>query len=133
MIKTSIKIMATVAFTMMFKTLPIQAKPVTYDFTIVVREGSLAGNTFQGSLTYDDEVITGRGAEKINVVHGLKTNIDFLGQEYSEKEDRNYPEFPKLTFRNGKIHFLDFWIEPGKRSIWWFREGWDIQLTPRDN
>ena len=133
MIKTSITVLATVASTMMFRILPIQAVPVTYDFTIVVKEGSLAGNTFQGSLTYDDEVITGRGAEKINVVHGLKTNINFFGQKYTEKDDRNYPEFPKLTFRNGEIHFLDFWIERGERDIWWFREGWEVKLTPRNN
>ena len=126
-------VLATVASTIMFGMLPVRAEPVTYDFTVVVREGSLAGNTFEGSLTYDDGAITGRGAEKINVVHGLKTNINFLGREYTEKEDRNYPEFPKLTFRNGEIHLLDFWVQPGERDIWWIREGWEVKLTPREN
>ena len=133
MIKTSIKVVATVASTMMFNTLPIQALPVTYDFTVVVKEGSLAGNTFQGSISYDDEVIKGRGAEKISVVHGLKTKINFFGQEYTEKEDQNYPQFPKLIFRDGEIYLLDFWVEPGERDIWWIREGWEVKLSPRDN
>ncbi len=139
MIKNSITAMATVALTMMFtkmmftNVLPIQAVPVTYDFTVVVTEGSLAGNTFNGSFSYDDEILNGVGTEEIDIADGLKVNMTFLEQNYTEKEDRDYPEFPKLIFEDGAIQRLDFWIEPNERGIWWGRPGWDIQLSPRDN
>ena len=59
--------------------------------------------------------------------------MTFLEQNYTEKEDRDYPEFPKLIFEDGAIQRLDFWIEPNERDIWWGRPGWDIELSPRDN
>ena len=133
MIKTSITVWATVASAMMLNILPSQALPVAYDFTVVVKEGSLAGKTFEGSFSYDDEVITGKGTEEITVADGLKTNINFFGENYTEKEDQNYPQFPKLIFQDGEIYLLDFWVEPGERDIWWRRQGWEIELSPRED
>ena len=110
---------------------PIQAMPVTYDFTVVVTEGSLAGNTFKGSFSYDDEVLSGVGTEEIGIADGLTVNMTFFGQDYTETADRNYPAFPKLIFEDGKIQRLDFWIESGERQVWWGLPGWKIELSPR--
>ena len=59
---------AIVASTMMvIDAHPSLAKPITYDFTVEVSQGSLAGNTYTGSFSYDDEQLTGVGKEEIGV------------------------------------------------------------------
>lgn len=110
---------------------PLQALPVTYDFTVEVTQGTLTGNTFSGSLTYDDEAIIGTGIEEIGVENSLTVTMEFLGETYSETFDSQYPEFPKLRFEDGEIQHLDFWIEPGERIIWWHLPGWEVNLLRR--
>jgi hypothetical protein len=133
MIQNYIAVFATVATTLLVVDVhPTEAKPVTYDFTVVVTEGSLAGKTFKGSFRYDDEVLTGVGREEIDIADGLTVTMNFFGQDYTEKADQEYPTFPKLIFEDGEIQQLDFWIEPGKRLVWWGRPGWKIELSPRD-
>ncbi len=110
----------------------VQALPVTYDFTVVVTQGSLAGNTFNGSFTYDDEALKGVGKEEIGVDDGLTVKMNFFGKDYDHTADIDYPQFPKLIFEAGEIQTLDFWVEPGSRGIWWGLPGWEIQLSPRN-
>ncbi|MGB3533965.1 MAG: hypothetical protein WBA13_10655 [Microcoleaceae cyanobacterium] len=71
---------------------PVQAVSVTYDVTLVVTEGWLAGKTFDGSFTYDDAVVT-----------GVRVEINFFGENYTEIADIDYPEFPQLIFKAGEI------------------------------
>jgi hypothetical protein len=112
---------------------PIQAVPVTYDFTVEVTQGSLAGNTFTGSFRYDDESVRRVGTKEIGVADGLMVNMTFFGQDYTEKADTGYPEYPKLILEDGLIQRLDFWIEPGERVVWWGQPGWKVELFPRNN
>ncbi len=133
MVQNYIAAFSTVVVTMIAVDVrPVQAEPVTYDFTVVVTQGSLVGNTFNGSFTYDDAILNGMGTEAIQVSDGLKVNMNFFGQDYSETADINYPEFPQLIFEDGEIQQLDFWVEPGKRAVWWGLPGWEIELSPRE-
>ena len=112
---------------------PVEAKPVTYDFTVVVNQGSLNGTSFDGSFTYDDELISGVGTEEIDVKKGLSVNMNFLGEKFSEADDTSYPEYPKLTIQDGEIQTLDFWVEPIKRIVWWGLPGWNVEFSRRDD
>ena len=109
-----------------------EAKPVTYDFTVVVNTGSLSGQSFDGSFTYDDELLTGQGTEEIDVKKGLSVNMNFLGKVYNETDDTGYPEYPKLMIQDGEIQTLDFWVEPIERIVWWGLPGWNVEFSRRD-
>ncbi|MBE9002081.1 hypothetical protein IQ274_28735 [Nostoc sp. LEGE 12447] len=108
-----------------------QNSTVSYDFTINVTKGSLAGKSFNGSFSYDNSTLKGIGIEELGVTQGLKTCFNYLGRNYSESNDRDYPTFPKLVFENGKIKQLDFWVQPEKRVVWWNLPGWEVKYSQR--
>lgn len=105
------------------------AVPVTYDFTITVTKGGLAGNSFNGSFTYDDANLKGKGVEELGIDEGLTTCINYLGRTYRETDDTGYPTFPKVRFEDGKIAQLNFWIQPNQRVNWWNLPGWEVKLS----
>lgn len=108
-----------------------QNSTVSYDFTINVTKGSLAGKSFNGSFSYDNSTLKGIGVEELGVGQGLKACFNYLGRNYSQSDDRDYPTFPKLIFENGLIKQLDFWLEPTKRVVWWNLPGWEVKYTQR--
>ncbi|MBD1899114.1 hypothetical protein NDI44_07900 [Trichocoleus sp. DQ-A3] len=108
-----------------------QASIVTYDFTVNVTQGSLAGQSYSGTLSYDDSTLKGTGVEKLGVAQGLRVCMNYFGRNYSETSDRDYPKFPTLVFKNGDINHLDFWIQPQKRVVWWNLPGWEVNLSKR--
>ena len=103
------------------------AVPVTYDFTITVTKGGLAGNSFDGSLSYDDVKLKGKGVEELGIDEGLTTCLNYLGRTYRETDDTSYPSFPTLRFEDGKIAQLNFWIQPNQRVNWWNLPGWEVK------
>ncbi|MBE9116704.1 hypothetical protein IQ249_12415 [Lusitaniella coriacea LEGE 07157] len=111
---------------------PLQARSIACDFTVTVTQGSLAGNTFNGSFHYDDSALKGTGTEEIGVADGLTVIMNFLGRDYSETADTHYPKFPKLVFEDGIFQHLDFWLESGERRIWWELPGWEVDLSESD-
>ena len=112
-------------------TAPTQAAPHIYDITIDVTAGSLNGNTFTGAICYDDEFLMGMGTEEVTPYLGLLTTMNFLGKDYDQTADADYPEFPKLILQDGEIDRLEFWVESDTRGSWWDTPGWDIQLSER--
>lgn len=112
-------------------TAPVQASPVTYDFTVDVTQGALAGQSYSGTFSYDDEVLKGTGSETIGVNQGLTVCMNYFGQNYTEVNDRDYPNFPTIVFENGEIQYLDFWIQPSDRVVWWNLPGWKVNLSRR--
>jgi hypothetical protein len=110
---------------------PAHAAPVSYDFTVNVSKGSLSGKSFNGTFSYDDVTLKRTGIETLAVSQGLTACMNFLGRNYRETDDSNYPTLPKLIFENGKITQLDFWIEPNKRINWWKLPGWEVKLSRR--
>lgn len=105
------------------------AATITYDFTLNVNQGSLAGKTFNGTFSYDDATLKGTGVEELGVAEGLTVCMNYLGRNYSETDDTSYPAFPKLVFEDGKVKQLDFWIQPNKRVNWWNLPGWEVKLS----
>ena len=105
------------------------AESVTYNFTIDVTAGPLADNTYEGSFTYDPASIAGEGTEEIGVDDGLTASINFYGEDFSEADDSDYPDYPKLVFEDGEVVLLDFWVEEGDRIVWWNAPGWEVTLS----
>jgi hypothetical protein len=105
------------------------AVPVTYDFTVTVTQGSLAGKSFNGSFSYDDAKLKGTGVEELGIADGLTTCMNYFGRTYRETDDTSHPTFPKLRFEDGKIVQLDFWIQPNQRVNWWKLPGWEVKLS----
>ena len=129
--KFSIAIVTAALSTGVIATSQAQNSTVSYDFTINVTKGSLAGKSFNGSFSYDNSTLKGIGVEELGVTQGLKACFNYLGRNYSESDDRDYPTFPKLVFENGKIKQLDFWLQPGKRVVWWNLPGWEVKYSQR--
>ena len=126
--KLSVAIATTLLSTVVTAT-QAYAVPVTYDFTITVTKGGLAGNTFNGSFSYDDAKLKGKGVEELGITDGLTTCINYLGRTYRETDDTSYPTFPTLIFEDGKITRLNFWIQQNQRVNWWKLPGWEVKLS----
>ena len=126
--KLSVAIATTLLSTVVTAT-QAYAVPVTYDFTITVTKGGLAGNSFNGSFSYDDAKLKGKGVEELGIDQGLTTCLNYLGRTYRETDDTSYPTFPKLRFEDGKITQLNFWIQPNQRVNWWNLPGWEVKLS----
>jgi hypothetical protein len=126
--KLSVAIATTLLSTVVTAT-QAYAVPVTYDFTITVTKGGLAGNSFNGSFSYDDAKLKGKGVEELGITEGLTTCLNYLGRTYRETDDTSYPTFPKLRFEDGKITQLNFWIQPNQRVNWWNLPGWEVKLS----
>ncbi|WP_017315627.1 hypothetical protein [Mastigocladopsis repens] len=125
-------VLATAALsTAVITTSQAQASTVTYDFTVNVTKGSLAGKSYNGTFSYDDSTLKGTGVEELGVSQGLTVCMNYFGRNYSETDDHDYPALPKLVFENGKIKQLDFWIQPNKRVVWWNLPGWEVKLSMR--
>ncbi|MBD3884170.1 hypothetical protein IFO70_20695 [Phormidium tenue FACHB-886] len=112
---------------------PVQAAIVTYNFTVNVTEGALAGQSYRGTFSYDDSMLKGTGAETLGVDQGLTVCMNYFGQNYTAANDRDYPNFPKLAFENGEIEYLDFWVQPNDRVVWWNLPGWEVDLSLRQS
>ena len=126
--KLSVAIATTILSTVVTAT-QSYAVPVTYDFTITVTKGGLAGNSFNGSFSYDDAKLKGKGVEELGIDEGLTTCLNYLGRTYRETDDTSYPTFPTLRFEDGKIAQLNFWIQPNQRVNWWNLPGWEVKLS----
>ncbi|MEM8638480.1 MAG: hypothetical protein AAGG51_06695 [Cyanobacteria bacterium P01_G01_bin.54] len=134
MLKSSIAAIAAFSLSLFPNLTPAAfARDVGYRFTVTVTAGSLAGNTFEGVLVYDDATLTGVGRETLTVdaeTGDLRVIMELLGQFYTEAEDADAPNFPQLVFEDGEIQQLDFWLEPGPRVNWWALPGWAVELEP---
>ncbi len=90
------------------------AAVVTYDFTVENLDGSLAGNTYNGYLQYDDSMaanqITGNDFEAVTSFDGgLLFSFDFLGTTFKQTDDES--NRTQLGFKNGAIDSLYFRLE----------------------
>ena len=130
--QNSLIAVGTAAITMVsLQACSVQTVPVTYDFSVEVTQGPLAGNKFNGSFSFDKALAKGVGQEEMGVSDGLKVKMKFFEQEYTEKSDQGYPEFPKLILEDGQVKRLDYWVEEGERIVWWGLPGWEIDLSQR--
>ncbi len=90
---------------------PVQAATVTYDLTIDVTTGSLAGTQSFGFFSYDDSTLTGIGLETLGVNKGLSVDFDFLGKTYHETDENSYPDFPVVQFQDRSLLGIEFLVQ----------------------
>ncbi len=89
---------------------PTQAALVNYGFTVNATSGSNPGQYF-GSFQYDDSILTGLGEETLGVSNGLSILFDYLGTQYTEASDFDYPSSPVVSFTNGDLSGLSYLVE----------------------
>ncbi|MEH2260122.1 PEP-CTERM sorting domain-containing protein [Nostoc sp.] len=89
---------------------PTQAALVNYDFTVNAISGDRPGQYF-GSFQYDDSTLSGLGEETLGVSNGLSIVFDYLGTQYTEASDFDYPSSPVVSFTNGNLSGLSYLVE----------------------
>ncbi|MEH2085357.1 PEP-CTERM sorting domain-containing protein [Nostoc sp.] len=89
---------------------PTQAALVNYDFTVNATSGDRPGQYF-GSFRYDDSTLTAIGEENLGVSNGLSIVFDYLGTQYTEASDFDYPSSPVVSFTNGNLSGLSYLVE----------------------
>jgi hypothetical protein len=83
------------------------AANVTYKFAVKNLDGSLAGQTYYGNISFDDIYLTGQGTETIrHLDNNLSFKFNFLGDDYDETNDPF--ERTQVTFVNGKPKSIYF-------------------------
>lgn len=93
---------------------PALAATITYDFTVDVTSGSLAGIQGSGFFSYDDSTLKGIGLETLRANGGLDISFEFSGKTYNETDDINFPNFPMVQFQDSSLLGLSFLAEePG--------------------
>lgn len=87
------------------------------DFRVDITEGDLVGNTYYGSLSYDDGNLAGVGEETLGPLGGdeepegvLTFNFDFEGHTYTISDDLDYPDYPMVDFTDGSVTGVDYWV-----------------------
>jgi hypothetical protein len=83
------------------------AASVTHNFVVKNLDGSLAGQKYYGSISFDDIYLTGQGTETItDLGNNLSFKFNFLGDDYDETNDPY--ERTQATFVNGKPKSIYF-------------------------
>ncbi len=88
---------------------PTQAAIINYEFTVDVISGDNPGQYF-GSFRYDDSTLTNTGIEAIGTENRLALAFNYLGNTYTEKDDTDYANFPIVSFNNGSLLGLNYWV-----------------------
>ena len=105
-------VMVSVALSFSLLCTPVSAVVIVHSFSAEVPLGSpFAGETGTGTFSYDDDVLTGLGFESItpSTLDGmLSIMFTILGQDFTEADDIDFPDFPQLDFFDGTPNFIDF-------------------------
>lgn len=64
----------------------VNAATLTYDLEVNNLDGSLSGDSFTGSFSFDDDSLEGSGDEFVSVDN---LSFDFLGTTYTENDDNS--------------------------------------------
>ena len=79
---------------------------VTVDGTVGF--GPFTGATATGTITYNDELITGIADEFLTPAEGLTVSLTIFGQTFTEADDVAFDAGPVLDFLGGEIIRFDF-------------------------
>jgi hypothetical protein len=104
-----------IAFTLAVSSaLPVQAA-LLQSFFVDVLEGDLAGETYKGSFTYEESLLSGSGPEILSAGDGLSLSFDFLGNTYTEADDFSYANglLPSISFSDGLFQGLSYLVDTG--------------------
>jgi hypothetical protein len=106
---------------MLICSIQTQANIITLEFEAVVAEGSFAGQSGFGSISYDDSNLPTTGEAFLGFSGGFFADFDaltdftftFLGQSYSATNDSDYPDLPLFSLFDNFADSLDFFVEDG--------------------
>ncbi|MEO1400138.1 MAG: hypothetical protein AAFV72_02675 [Cyanobacteria bacterium J06635_1] len=86
----------------------VPAQAIDFDFTVTAEDGSLAGEDFFGSFSFDDSGLTGIGTETFGIDDDLEIEFTFDGVDFTAESDIFFPDFPIVEFTDGVIAGLNF-------------------------
>lgn len=87
---------------------PVEAAIVAQPFVVDITSGQLAGSSFEGSFSYDEELLEKEDFEAISAFDGLKFSFNFLGNTYTETDDFSYPLLPQIEVFNGTLTGINY-------------------------
>lgn len=105
--KNTLKKLALATSSLLLSLAVIDARPaeaVSFDFNGEIESGALVGETFQGSFSYDESLVTGTGDtffQEYIPVSNLE--FDFLGTTFTETDG-----FPEVAFDGNNLTGLSF-------------------------
>jgi hypothetical protein len=86
---------------------PVQAATVNYNLAGTIQNGSLVGETFSGTFSYDNSPLTDSGFETLGV---SQVSLNFFGLTFTADDDDSYPDYPTVEFSNGSFLGLNFTV-----------------------
>lgn len=106
---------------MLISALSAKANIVTLDFEAIVVDGSFAGQSGIGSISYDTANIPLMGEAFLGFPGGgfadfealTAFSFSFLGQSYSQLSDAGFPDLPLFSVFDSFADSLDFFVEDG--------------------
>jgi hypothetical protein len=102
------KSLAAVSFGLLFAAIaPAQAAVQNYTFSGTIDAGSLLGESYAGSFSFDDAALTGAGAEWL-AVDSLSMN--FMGGNFTQ-DDAVAPSIAEVGYYDGAFLGLSFSVD----------------------
>lgn len=105
--KNTLKQFALATSSLLLSLAIIDARPaeaVSFDFNGEIDSGVLAGETFQGSFSYDESLVTGTGDTFLQeYIPVSNLEFDFLGSTFTETNG-----FPEVAFDSNNLTGLSF-------------------------
>ncbi len=104
-----------IASSMVLAAAPANAATLLQPFSIDVTSGDLAGETFSGSLSFKDSLLSGVGQEIVTAEDGLTLDFDFSGTTFTEADDFGFETglFPEVSFLDGSFSGLNYVVDTG--------------------
>ena len=89
------------------------------DITATIIDGPLNGTMVNGTISYNEMLLTGSGDETLAPVgSGVGTedadfaiSLMFLGETMTEENDVGFPDFPIFQFFDGSLVFIDYIVD----------------------
>ena len=106
-----------VAFALLTGWSPVHAAMVTDQLGVVVIGGPGLGATGTIDVTYDSSDLAGIGEETLGAPQ-VDLLLTVFGQVFTSSDDVDFPDFPRATWNDGVLSFIDFVIaEPNSDII----------------
>lgn len=115
--KTTSILPTAVAVALTAALLPAQAALVQFNFSTTVSTGPLLGEVGTGFIRFDD-AFAGADTVSPGLANGsLEIGFSFLGQNFNETHDQDFPNFPLVTLFEGLPVGIDFVMTEGFSGV----------------
>jgi hypothetical protein len=112
--KLKCSLIAVFAVATAFFTQPASGVVIMRDFVIAFDMGTVSGQSYNGSLSYDDANLTGTGSEVLGPNGGppltgfLSFEVTIESNTFSLSDDTTFPLFPILGFTDGALTGINY-------------------------